>query len=219
MSCFTDEQINSLRASVRADMSEKRFEHTAEVEKMAVRIGEIYAPDKLDILRVAAMLHDITKEKDMYGQLEILKAYGEEATELDAMSPAVLHSKTAALLIADKTNKYHEFAHPEVLSAVRNHTVCSPDMTLSDMLIYLADYIDMSRDYVDCRLVRYRFWDQMPPKMSREESIEHLYLTLTMSFALTINSLIEAERPISVETIATRNMLLQRLSKRDFNIL
>ena len=29
---------------------------------MAARIGEIYAPDKVDILRVAGLLHDITKE-------------------------------------------------------------------------------------------------------------------------------------------------------------
>ena len=54
--------LASLRESVRcAEMSEKRRAHTLAVEKMAVRIGEIYAPDKINVLRAAALLHDICK--------------------------------------------------------------------------------------------------------------------------------------------------------------
>ena len=57
---INDRQLDTLRASVMASMSDFRFNHTAEVEKMAVRLGEIYAPEKLNELRAAALLHDIT---------------------------------------------------------------------------------------------------------------------------------------------------------------
>ena len=48
---FTKEQLDALYVSVKAGMSEKRFRHTAAVADMAVRLGELFAPDRVDILR------------------------------------------------------------------------------------------------------------------------------------------------------------------------
>ena len=59
---FTKEQLDALYVSVKAGMSEKRFRHTAAVADMAVRLGELFAPDRVDVLRAAGLLHDITKE-------------------------------------------------------------------------------------------------------------------------------------------------------------
>ena len=59
---ITEKMLDALRESVMARMSPKRFRHTAEVEKRAERLGEIYAPEKKITLRAAALLHDITKE-------------------------------------------------------------------------------------------------------------------------------------------------------------
>ena len=64
---ITEDMIISLRESLRAqnargEMSDKRYGHTLEVEKMAARIGALYAPDKINVLRAAALLHDVTKE-------------------------------------------------------------------------------------------------------------------------------------------------------------
>ena len=43
-------------------MSGFRLEHTLGVERMAVRLGELMAPEHVDLLRAAALLHDVTKE-------------------------------------------------------------------------------------------------------------------------------------------------------------
>ncbi len=216
---FCESKINALRESVRASMSEYRFEHTAGVEKMAARLGELYAPDKIDVLRVAALLHDITKEKKLDGQTEILEHYGQTVSELECMSPAVLHSGTAALVIADPSSEYNCFASAEVISAVRLHTVGAPDMSLCDMLIYLADYIDETRAFDDCVALRNYFWDKDPENMGREERLLHLFDTLVTSFDLTIQGLIDEKKPISQESIATRNALLLRLKNKDFSSL
>ena len=72
---FTQEDLQVLRDGLDA-LSEKRRKHVLEVEKMAVRIGEIYLPDELMRLRAAALLHDITKIADYEKQLQYCRKVG-----------------------------------------------------------------------------------------------------------------------------------------------
>ncbi len=207
---FDERQIDALRERVRASMSDFRFTHTAEVEKMAVRLGELYAPESIPLLRVAALLHDITKEKSTDAHLEILRANGAEITELDVLSPKTLHARTAEYAVM---RDFPEFATPDVRRAVRLHTVGAPDMSVVDMIIYLADYIDMSRKFDDCVRLREYFWSAEPQKLGAEERLAHLYRTLVMSFDMTIKALVAEGSPISPAAVDTRNELLRRLNK------
>ena len=207
---FDERQIDTLRERVRATMSPWRFNHTAEVERMAARLAELYAPDKTDILRAAALLHDITKEKGTEEQLEILRAHGVRISELDILSPKTLHARTAVEVIKEK---YPEFVHPELLSAVERHTTGHADMTVLDAIIYLADYIDMSRKFEDCVRLREYFWGKEPQFMSAEERERHLWQTLILSFDMTLKALIEEGSPISVDTVNARNALICRLKR------
>ena len=205
-----EKMIDGLRDRISALMSPYRFKHTAEVEKMAVRIGELYLPEKLDLLRAAALLHDVTKEKSTEEHIAMLESHGVTVTELDRMSPKTLHARTAELEIIDN---YPEFADSELLLAVRRHTTGDPNMTVTDAVIYLADYIDMSRTFEDCVRLREYFWGGEPERMSEEERERHLWKTLVLSFDMTLNSLTREESPISIETVTTRNELLRRLRK------
>ncbi len=205
---FDEIQIDALRERVRSTMSEWRFTHTAEVEKMAVRLAELYAPEKTDVLRAAALLHDITKEKSTVEQLDILEAHGVAVSELDRHSPKTLHARTAVEVIKDE---YSEFATPELLSAVERHTTGHANMTVLDGVIYLADYIDMSRKFEDCIRLREYFWGKDPQLMSKEERERHLWQTVILSFDMTIKALIEEGSPISADTVNARNSLICRL--------
>ena len=88
--------LSKLRMRVIGSMSVKRATHTVAVEAMAVRLGKIYAPDKILQLRAAALLHDVTKEKKLNEQLELCERYGVEVNECDCFSPKTFHAKTAA---------------------------------------------------------------------------------------------------------------------------
>ena len=48
---------------------------------------------------------------------------------------------------------------PELVSAVRYHTTGRADMTIAEKIIYLADFIDMSRKFEDCVVLRDYFFD------------------------------------------------------------
>ena len=205
---FSEEQLSLLREKISSTMSEKRFYHTAEVEKMAARIGEIYAPDKIDVLRAAGLLHDITKEYSTEKQLQICREFGIITTKQDILTPKTFHAKTAAVLIPVL---YPEFADDEVVSAVRWHTTGNADMTLLEKIVYLADYIDESRKFEDCVKLRRIFWDANPREMSEKERNIHLTKTLVVSFNMTLSGLISENAPISDDTFMARNALLLSL--------
>lgn len=207
---FFEEKLNALRTSVSAQMSDYRFTHTAEVEKMAVRIGELYSPDKLDILRAAALLHDITKEYTTDGHAALIERGGESLSALERLSYKTLHARSAVELIKER---YPEFADDEVLSAVRYHTTGRADMTLCEMIIYLADYIDESRRFEDCVKLRNYFWGAHPETMSESEREEHLLRTLLLSLDVTLRALTDEGSPISIDSVSARNSIILKLKR------
>jgi nicotinate-nucleotide adenylyltransferase len=202
---FSEEMLFSLRESVKNEMGEKRYFDTLEVEKMAERLGEIYAPNQISMLRAAALLHDITKERTTEEHIAICENAGETVSVADRKAPKMFHSRTAALVIP---TKYPDFNTPEIISAVRYHTTGRADMTLAEKIIYLADYIDMSRKYGDCVALRDFFFDFDFENTDDEEKIYHLNDTLIMSYNLTIKGLLEDEKHIDRATFEARNFLI-----------
>lgn len=203
---INESMLDTLRESVQQRISPKRFRHTAEVEKMAEYLGKIYAPDCVQELRAAALLHDITKECSADWHLKIC---AERDIELDAdaiFAPKTLHARTAAALIPEL---YPKFAQPNVVSCVRWHTTGRAGMTLCEKLIYLADYIDMSRTFEDCVRLREEFMSANPESMDENDRLKHLRRVLIMSYDMTVRGLLEERLPISRDTVEARNELIR----------
>ena len=199
------EALSALRAAVASEMSEKRFRHTAAVESMVARLAALYCPAEENLLRAAALLHDVTKEWDTDTQLEACRRMGIPTVETDRLAHKTLHARTAAALIPEK---YPDFNHEIIVSAVRWHTTGRAGMTLCDMLLYLADYIDDSRLFPDCVRLRTLFWRPDVAGMTEEERIAHLYRILIMSFDMTIRALVNEGAVVSVDTVEARNDLV-----------
>lgn len=202
---INDQKLKALRSALGVKMSQKRYRHTCEVESMAIRLGELYCPDKIEILRAAALLHDITKEYPYERQLAICEEHGIVNDRIDFYCPKTFHAKTAAALIP---TEYAEFALDEVVSAVRWHTTGHENMTLAEKLIYLADYIDMSRSFDDCVMLRRYFWGAEPQNLDAHKREVLLRDTLIMSFDMTIKQLLSEGSPVDKDTISARNYLV-----------
>lgn len=204
---FCENALDELRERIINDpeISEKRTRHILAVEYMAVRLGLIYAPEKLHILRAAALLHDVTKEYSTEKHIEICKRYGHEVTLSEILSPKLFHAVTAAYLIGDE---YPEFNDPEVVSAVRWHTTGKAGMSICEKIVYLADYIDESRTFPDCVTLRNMFFSAEPEKMSREDAMRHLDEVIIASYQMTVASLAQDGKMISVDTVEALNELI-----------
>ena len=172
---------------------------------MAIRLGQIYAPDKIYVLRAAALLHDITKELRGDEQIKLCAEYGIELSDHDVLAPKTLHARTAAEKIK---RDFPHFADPEVISAVRWHTTGRGGMTICEKLIYLADYIDDSRKFEDCVKLREFFFDFDFESASEDEKLAHLRDTLIYSYDMTISALLDSGAPIAKDTFDARNELV-----------
>ena len=202
---FGEAELTALRQRILSEMSPKRYHHTAAVEDMVVRLATLYCPEEIPALRAAALLHDITKEYDIPTQMTLLTEAGQPPAQGEEFAHKTFHARTAALLIPDN---YPAFNCETVVNAVRWHTTGREDMTLTEELLYLADYIDDSRLFPDCVRLRSFFWEAHPERMTMEDRLVHLRRTLIMSFDMTMRALLAECAVISPDTALARNRLV-----------
>ena len=210
MTKITEKMLDALRENVKGSMSQKRFVHTAAVEEMVARLCALYCPEYTLQLRAAALLHDLTKELSTEAQEELCAAYDIPVDQAQRLSPKTYHAKTAAARIV---RDYPQFANPIIVDAVRWHTTGHAGMSLTEKLLYLADYIDDSRTFSSCVLLRRYFFGAEPDLMTREERERHLRATLLLSYEHTLKDLLAEGAPIDEDTIRARNELLFEAAK------
>lgn len=208
---ITDGMLTELRESVLKELSPKRFRHTLAVEAMVARLCELFCPEETQNLRAAALLHDLTKEKKAEEQIKLCRFYGLSVTEEELLAPKTFHARTAAAKIEAELPMY---SNPTVVSAVRWHTTGHRGMTLAEKLLYLADYIDDSRSFENCVILRQYFWGANPKAMTAAERDRLLCDTLLLSYDMTIRDLIAEGVPVAVDTVEARNELLAERAKR-----
>lgn len=118
-----------------------------------------------------------------------------------------MHSKTAAALIE---RDFPEFNDERIVSAVRWHTSGRAGMSVFDMLIYLADYIEDTRTFEDCVKLRAFFYDNLARAESSEQLYSVLDKTMILSFDMTFRILMEEGAPICRDTVEARNWFITK---------
>ena len=207
---ITDEALSRLRERVREYMNGSRYRHTLGVERACVALGKIYLPDKIQKLRAAALLHDITKVLSLEKQLQYCRLFDIIYNYGDISSPILLHAKTASELIK---RDFSEFADPEIISAVRWHTTGRRGMSLFDAIVYLADYIEDTREYDDCVALRRFFYEELGKDGADREDV--FRRTMVRSFDLTVSNLVAEGRTIDPDTVEARNYYIELISGKE----
>ena len=130
-----------LREKILEHLDEHRVAHVAGCESEAVRLAMHWGEDP-ELAAEAGILHDITKSLSFDEQLQLCEKYGiiNDNSELEA--PKLLHAKTGAALARDLFG-----VSDTVYAAIRWHTTGKPDMSLFEKILYLADYIEPTRDF------------------------------------------------------------------------
>ena len=173
--CIRTSELSKLRDAVKSEVSEKRYRHILGVEECAVRMAKCF-PDMIDgenvlIIRAAALLHDVTKDKGSDWQKNFITEIGVEIPSGDENSHELWHSFTAPAYIS---LKYPDFSDERILSAVYKHATGDEVMSSVDKIICLADYIEDGRRYESCVSVRNEFFEFDFLSATAEERIRHL---------------------------------------------
>ena len=134
-------ELTWLREKALAYLDEYRVAHVAGCESEAVRLAMRWGEDP-ELAAEAAILHDITKRCGRDQQLQLCEKYGIILSNSEKENYRLLHARTGAALARDRFG-----VDDTVYEAIRWHTTGKPDMTQFEKILYLADYIEPTRDF------------------------------------------------------------------------
>lgn len=134
---------------IRRLLKPSRFEHSVNVAQRAAALADIFG-ENVKKAEIAGLLHDICKNMPEEEQLHWTKKSAIIFDKPFWDQPHLWHGFAAAEYIREKLG----ISDPEILEAVRYHTVGKADMTTFEKIIFLADLTSAERDYPDVQSVR-----------------------------------------------------------------
>jgi len=137
-----------LREQVNAMLSPNRVAHVRGTEEEAARLAKWWGADETEA-RMAAILHDVTKALGSSEQLQFCVKHGILMDGTMKQSAKLLHAKTGAYLAKEKYG-----ASSAVVDAIAYHTTGRNGMSLLEQIIYMADYIEPTRNFPEVCALR-----------------------------------------------------------------
>lgn len=184
---------NELLSLVRERLSDYRYNHSVCVAEKAVELARKHGAD-VKKAYVAGILHDITKEDDLIFQQKEIEKAQMTMTSLEIANEKVYHQMSGMAFIKNNLAITDE----DILYAVRYHTTGRANMTLLEMIIYLADFTSADRNYPDV--------DKM-----RAKTDKNLFEGMLYSLSYTIKDLVSKNRQIHPDTLDCYNWVIDNI--------
>ena len=196
---ITEEMLAHLRSDLEKGMEPSRYLHTLGVEREVRELARFFLPEGEMEAAAVGLLHDVTKGWSVEAHHAFCKAKRCDLTADEWEIPALLHSKTAALLIPDR---YPFLATEGVISAIKKHTAAAREMSVLDALLYLADITEDGRTYPSCRALRQELHEGM-------RKTDFLRFILLHAYDSSLSALEHSGRRIAASTLEARKALLE----------
>ena len=180
--------LERLRPVALSCLDHRRIPHVLGTEQEAARLAERWGAD-VEKARRAALLHDCTKKLNLPEQLALAERFRVPLDEMERREIKLLHSKTGAG-IAEAVFGIDE----EITGAIRWHTTGRGGMTLLEKVLYLADYIEPTRDFSGVEALR-------------RTCYEDLDAGLLLGLEMTIGEMEARNAPIHPKTLEARDAL------------
>lgn len=180
-----------LKKEMKQRLTSYRYTHTLGVVDTAEQLAKTYGVD-IDKARTAALLHDCAKTM---GTEELLSKARENDVKIDEVSyhqKELLHGPVGRIIARDKLG----IEDSEILDAIEFHTTGRVGMTKLEKIIYIADYIEPSRNYPGVEELR-------------NLAFQDLDKALLQSLNNTIQFVIKKNGFIHLNSIKARNDLLK----------
>lgn len=140
--------LEDLRCAALSLLKGKRIPHVLGTEATAAKLALRWGADE-ETARRAALLHDCTKKLTREQHLALCRQYGIEIDEQERNEEQLLHAASGAGVARNVFG-----LGEDAVQAIRWHTIGCGEMTLLDKIVYLADYIEPTRDHSDLTELR-----------------------------------------------------------------
>lgn len=189
------ENIEKIKKDLKQILSEKRYIHSIGTMEKAIELAKKYGEDE-EKTALTALTHDIAKEMEVDEYYKYAEENNIELSKDDKMCISVLHG----IIGADIVKKKYGFTD-EMCKAIYYHTTGITNMTLLGKIVYVADKIEDSRDYLEAETLREKF--------KQCESLEEFILYDIDYY--TLPKMIEKKKIIHPNTINVRNEIIEKM--------
>jgi predicted HD superfamily hydrolase involved in NAD metabolism len=170
-----------------------RVQHILRVEQLC---GELAKHHQLDVEKAkkAGLMHDLAKYFKPQRLLHKARTEGLELDEILLGEPHLLHADVSAIVARDEFGVEDE----DILEAIGNHTLGSPQMSPLSCVVYLADTLEPGRG------------TSAELEQLRKTCLENLVAAVWHTGDYSLRHLLEQQRMIHPRTILTRNWAMQQ---------
>ena len=191
---------DSIKKYLESSISPKRLIHSINVSNTAKRLAVLYGGN-ITKAGIAGLVHDCARELDRSQLLSCIEEEGIVADGLTLGIKELMHGPAAVHIC----RKIFGIEDQEILNAVRFHTTGREDMSLLEKIIYLSDFIEPSRSFDGVEELR-------------KLAVEDLDKSLLLAFNSSIEYLISKNALIHMDTVLSRNFILNKVVQSELNI-
>jgi predicted HD superfamily hydrolase involved in NAD metabolism len=179
-----------------SNVPKARIQHILRVETYAAELALHHGLDAGQAAQ-AGLLHDLAKYFAPHRLLEMAQAEQLPIDSVFATEPRLLHADVSAIVARD----VFQVNTPEILDAVRNHTLGQPQMHPLSCVVFLADSLEPGRGNRDDL-------DQI-----RNIAVANLYKGVWLICDRTLNQLVQNRKLIHPRMVMTRNWAMTAAQK------
>lgn len=204
---FTDNfakmpSIETILKWLKENLTEERYSHTLGVKDAAAELAKRYCLN-IKKAELAGLLHDCAKCLSNEELLNIINTKCQNIKKNELLNYKTYHAPVGETFARD----IFKIDDPEILSAIRCHTLGKVDMTTFEKIIFLADKIEANTRPLEYRK---KLWDILNKYDKIKEGLG-LDMALYECFSSTIKSLVERHLAICPATIDVYNWLLDNV--------
>jgi predicted HD superfamily hydrolase involved in NAD metabolism len=173
------------------NVSARRLQHILGVEQMCIELARCHQVNEHQAA-IAGLMHDLAKFFPASRLLQMARAEGMTIDSICATHPHLLHAEVGAIVARDEFG----IDDKNVLAAISNHTLGSPEMSRLSCIVFVADALEPNRGNT--------------PELAamRQVARENLYKSVRQTCEYSLRYLINNNKIIHPRTILTRNWAL-----------
>ena len=188
--------LQEIRKKLKKDLDKARYEHTKGVMYTAacLAMANGYSVEKA---MLAGLLHDCAKCMDFELSKKIAREHTPDLDETEKDNKKTIHAPVSAWIAKEK----YGVEDPEILSAIRLHTIGKCMMSDFEKIIFIADKIEHRTREIEFR-------EQIEKYLDEENPLDK---AMFKSFEMTIESLVKRKLPICFVTVNVYNEMLDKI--------
>lgn len=193
---YSEELKSQIKQDLRQSLSHHRYEHVLGVAQAARELAERYGGDA-DQAEVAGLLHDAAKQLPLEEmQALAVRAFGRTLPDAVMATGSLLHGYAAVAVAIEQ----YGIADKKLLASLAHHTTGAMQMGLLEKIIFIADYIEVNRDFDGVEKLR-------------EIAGRDLDEAVLAGYDSTICHLLEQGKTIYAGTVLNRNAHIMAMEK------